>query len=152
MLCRRVIGCLHFYLSCLFVCLLVCFPSIFPWMERVVFFHAVPRGSVVWKPTESSALSSPPLCCCFSLAIYSFHCLGRRISRPPTPPPRSHTCLSLSYSHFFSLRHLATSVLFISSAQNMQGESEQRMKTKHIHGRRSTIPPVRLPPDVTPVD
>lgn len=89
-----------FYLFfCLFICLLVCFPCVLSWMKCLVFLYSARRHGGLKAKRILHCLSAT-LICCFSLAIYSFYCFGRLNSPPPTPPPLSHTCLSLTLPFF----------------------------------------------------
>lgn len=103
-LCRRVLGCLHFYLFFfLFICLLVCFSCVFSWMKCLVFLYSAQRHGGLKAKRILHCLSAT-LICCFSLAIYSFYCFGRLNSPPPTPPPPlSHNCLFLTLSFSLSV-------------------------------------------------
>lgn len=84
---------------CLFVYLLVCFLS---WMKCLVFLYSAQRHGGLKAKRILHCLSAT-LICCFSLAIYSFYCFGRLISPPPTPPPLSYICLSLTFSFTLSI-------------------------------------------------
>lgn len=111
MLCRRVLGCLQ--LLSLFIVYLFVF-SVFSWMKCLVFLFSAQRhgGPKAKRILHSPALSlSLSLCYPHLLLLTGYlllYCFGRLISHPPTPPPLSHTCLSLTFSlsviwqlHFF---------------------------------------------------
>ena len=151
-LCRRVLGCLHFLpFFCLFICLLVCFPCVLSWMKCLVFLYSARRHGGLKAKRILHCLSAT-LICCFSLAIYSFYCFGRLNSPPPTPPPLSHTCLSLTPS--FSLSVIWQLQYFLSPRPEKQDDRVSvsgRIETKQIHTRRMEIFPVLPPPSVTPV-
>lgn len=88
-------------------------------MKCLVFLFSAQRhgGPKAKRILHSPALSlSLSLCYPHLLLLTGYlllYCFGRLISHPPTPPPLSHTCLSLT----FSLCHLATSLLFVSVAK-----------------------------------
>lgn len=131
---------------CLFICLLVCFPCVLSWMKCLVFLYSAQRHGGLKAKRILHCLSAT-LICCFSPAIYSFYCFGRLISPPPTPPPLSHTCLSLTPS--FSLPFIWQLQYFLSlwpETQDKRVRVSRGWRRKQIHRRRMKIFPVLPPP------